>query len=365
MIRCFGTTPIGHALFSVLPLLTSFMPANAITPEQLQPETSGEILSGSQTPHQVDLCRNKLIFDGACRDVEFFRRFVSEGALLQVVYGSRSYGVDPGVVVVQSFADTVEALTILPEHSRIQSSATHGLHGYEIELIHTVSWFSDGGRRYLLQRQQRSRPAGFRISWWHHRTDEPSGWTITSSDFCDENGECLALNYNEASGGSGFRLSCDAQAALVGASWGVTVGIVGSGWSGNIGLLAGLGVSAIAGPQSGIPVGAAIGGAGVELSVLIGTQVGSFAQQIVKDHCEEPAPGDIANVPAVSSILVPGTDRAGLPTTCPEGSERFSGEIVDCSIIIGSEAEYTDDGVVVVGRCKKAIVTNACVVFWD
>ena len=118
---------------------------------------------------------------------------------------------DPGVVILQTFDDTVEVLTIQSNQVQNEQPSKRYIRGYEVDEIYSLSWYSEGAVRYTLESIQRLEQGHFGLSWWSTRIDVTSGYYISSSDDCYD-GECYSMYATAAAGLSGGRMSCQSQA---------------------------------------------------------------------------------------------------------------------------------------------------------
>lgn len=152
---------------------------------------------------------NQVHFNGKCRRLTFFERFLSQNGELGGVAGPVQKDVDSGVVVVETLAKNIlQKLFIEPE--KLAPGAPAALNkqyraSYPVVAIHSFESWQDGegflNELTVMQRSTGS-PSGLRfgVSHWVIKTHTPSGYTTR-----DSNG---ATGHVIASGGSGNNF-CD------------------------------------------------------------------------------------------------------------------------------------------------------------
>jgi hypothetical protein len=187
----------------------------------------GQLATGASTISQMcsegsQLFRNRVYFDGNCRSVDFFRRFLSKGAKLVGVAGPRTAASDTGVIVIETPDEQeVSELMILPEKRKAGFTLSKGYQyraDYPVVAIRTYRTWKDP-QGFVNQIAELKGPttayrtAGpqsiptkitiFSTVAWVHRIQTVSGWQQFSSDGTH--------SVSTASGGSGTYCSTAAS----------------------------------------------------------------------------------------------------------------------------------------------------------
>ena len=130
------------------------------------------------------------------------------------------------VVILESYADSVEAIIVLPEKPSIQRPDKHYRNGYEVDQIYTASWYSEGSVGYTIESIQRSAGGIYSLSEWSLRIDTPSGYYQSGSDYYTDEGYYATYATAESSAGTSY---CEAGATVAGVVVGGATAMVGMG----------------------------------------------------------------------------------------------------------------------------------------
>src|SRR5262249_51465816 len=147
------------------------------------------------------LFSDRIYFNGDCRRIDFFRRFLSKGAKLVGVAGPRSGDSDTGVVVIETDdKQEVPEIFVLPEKQKPGFTLSRGYQyraDYPVVAIHTYRTWKDpqGFVNQIAEFkgpttiQRATGPSGiparttvFSTISWVHRIQTASGWEQISSD---------------------------------------------------------------------------------------------------------------------------------------------------------------------------------------
>jgi hypothetical protein len=332
-----------------------------------------------------DLFRHRVYFDGGCRKIDFFKRFLSRGAELVGVAGPRTAGSDTGVIVIESGDDQeVSEVFVIPEKRKAGFSVNKGYQyraEFAVVAIRTYRTWRDPqgfvnqvaelkGPTTVYRNTGPSTPpspvTAFSTISWVHRVQTTSGWKQTSSDGMQA--QAIA-----SSGGSGGTY-CDTAAAGVDlAATGLCAGTAAGLSIGSAvvaGVATGVGIyvfvpgtktadSIAAGIGGGIAMGAGVATVGITAGALICSGIGDFLGAAVGDYCNAPptAPSPVAI--SFTPLMAPGTEQGA--GSCPAGYVRYTGKVTYCTSQNGTTEVNGEEIEEVRVVCYVKYVSNACV----